>query len=105
MEVRAAADAKVGPCLLRIYNDEGASDPVIFVVSEKPQIADTEPNNHFAKAQTLTNFPATINGRLDKNNDVDSFRFSVKAGEWIDARLESHTLMSKVDAVLRLITT
>ena len=105
MEVRAAGDAKVGPCLLRIYNEEGASDPVIFVVSEKPQVADAEPNNHFAKAQALANFPATINGRLDKNNDVDSFRFSVKAGEWMDARLESHTLMSKVDAVLRLITT
>ena len=99
------AEAKAGPCLVRFYNDEGASDPVIFVVSEKAQLADTEPNNHFAKPQVLTNLPVEMNGRLDKNNDVDSFAFSIKAGQWLDAKLESHTLMSKIDAVLRLVTT
>lgn len=105
MQVAVAPDAKAGPCLIRIYNEDGASDPAIFVISESEQAAEIEPNNHFNKPQRITNIPTTINGRLDKNNDVDSFAFSVKAGQWLDARLESHTLMSKLDAVLRLVTT
>jgi hypothetical protein len=105
LDLVVSADAKAGPCLLRVYNDEGASDPIIFVITDKPQLPDTEPNNHFAKAQALTNLPVTINGRLDKNNDVDSFAFPIKAGQWLDAKVESHTLMSKIDAVLRLVTT
>ena len=105
VDLVVSAEAKAGSCLVRFYNDEGASDPVIFVVSEKAQLADTEPNNHFSKPQVLTNLPTTINGRLDKNSDVDSFAFSIKAGQWLDAKIESHTLMSKIDGVLRLITT
>lgn len=105
VQVAVAADAKTGPCLIRLFNEEGASDPAIFMISDAPHVPDAEPNNLFSKPQAITNTPATINGRLDKNNDVDSFSFPVKAGQWFDARLESHTLMSKVDAVLRLVTT
>ncbi|MGZ8919725.1 MAG: PPC domain-containing protein [Limisphaerales bacterium] len=105
VQITVPKDARLGPCLIRLYNDEGGSDPAIFLISETPHLRDTEPNNDFAKPQLLTNFPLTINGRLDKNNDVDSFGFDVKAGQWLEARLESHTLMSKVDAVLRLVTT
>ena len=102
VHISVPVDALSGAALMRLYNDEGASDIAIFVVSETPDVSDTEPNNHFSKPQLLTNFPTTVNGRLEKNNDVDSFGFSVKAGDWIDARLASHTLMSKLDAVLRL---
>ena len=100
-----AADAETGPKLLRLYNDEGASEPVIFVVAEPPLIADTEPNNHFRKPQVLTNLPAQISGRLEKNSDVDSFAFEVKVGQWLDVKMDSHILMSKVDGVLRLVST
>ena len=105
VQVNVPAAAEAGACLIRAYNDEGASDPAILVISESGHIPDAEPNNEFAKPQLLTNFPVTINARLDKNNDVDSFGFQIKAGQWLDARLESHSLMSKVDAVLRLTTT
>jgi hypothetical protein len=102
--VNVSMNAETGPKLLRLYNDEGASDPIIFLVSDTQLISDTEPNNYFAKPQLLTNFPANISGRLEKNNDVDSFGFRVKAGQWLDAQMESHVLMSKLDGVLRLVT-
>ena len=105
VEIAVPADTQPGPCLVRLYNDEGASELAIFVISESPHLRDAEPNNHFTKPQSVTNFPTTINARLDKNSDVDSFGLTLKAGQWLDARLESHTLMSKVDAVLRLVTT
>jgi hypothetical protein len=100
-----ATDVEAGPKLLRLYNHDGASDPIVFVVSDPSLLTETEPNNHFRKPQALTNFPAEITGRLEKNNDVDSFAFPVKAGQWLDVRMESHVLMSKLDGILRLVTT
>ncbi len=73
LRVRVAADAEPGPRFVRIYNDEGASEPRFFVVGNGTEIGEVEPNNHFAKAQVITNLPVTINGRLDKNGDVESF--------------------------------
>ena len=104
VQVTVAPEAKPGPALLRAYNSDGTSEPVIFVVNNGVVLPDAEPNNEFANPQSLTNFPATVAGRLDKNSDVDSYGLRVKAGQWIDARVESHTLMSEVDAVLRLTT-
>jgi hypothetical protein len=98
-------EAKSGPCLVRIYNDEGPSDLRIFVVGDEPELLESEPNNHFAKAQVVTNLPATINGRLEKNGDVDSFRIELKGGQWLDAAVDSYTLLAKLDPVLRLVTT
>jgi len=99
------ADTPPGPCLVRVYNSDGASEPRILVVSAGPELADAEPNSHFSKPQSITNLPAVLNGRLDENGDVDSFAFPLKAGQWLDARLESYVLMSKLDPVLRLVTT
>jgi hypothetical protein len=98
-------EAKLGPCLVRIYNDEGPSDPRIFVVGDKPELLESEPNNYFTKAQVVTNLLVTINGRLEKNGDVDSFRIDLKGGQWLDAAVDSYTLLAKLDPVLRLVTT
>jgi hypothetical protein len=104
--VTVAHQAASGPRLVRLYNAEGVSEPRLFVVgSGGKETLEAEPNNHFAKAQLLTNLPITINGRLDKNDDVDSFAFHLRAGQWLHARVDAYTLMSKVDAVLRLVTT
>lgn len=71
----------------------------------RTQINEREPNDHFAKAQRLPQLPVTINGRFDKSGDVDSFAIELRNGEWLEARVDCYTLMSKVDAVLRLVTT
>ncbi|HSH16638.1 MAG TPA: hypothetical protein VLD18_11425, partial [Verrucomicrobiae bacterium] len=42
---------------------------------------------------------------LEKSGDVDSFRVPVSAGHQLIAAVDSHVLMSKLDAVLRLVTT
>ncbi|MEY2408721.1 MAG: hypothetical protein QOF48_1391 [Verrucomicrobiota bacterium] len=103
--VRAAADARPGPRLVRLYADDGPGDFHFFVIGEGSEILEIEPNNHFKKPQPIGKLPVTINGRLDKNGDVDSFAIALAAGQWLDARVDSYTLMSKVDAVLRLVST
>jgi hypothetical protein len=101
-EMTVAPDAEPGPRSIRIYNAEGASEARLFLVGGAPELQETEPNDHFRTPQVLTQ-PALVNGRLEKNGDVDSYAISLGAGEWLDARLSAYVLMSKVDAVLRLV--
>jgi hypothetical protein len=103
--VAITSEAAPGPCLVRFYNADGASEPRIFVVDSGPVIADEEPNNHFAKPQTLRKLPCTIDGRLDKNGDVDSFSIEMESGQWLETEVDAYVLMSKVDVALRLVTT
>jgi hypothetical protein len=98
------AEAATGPRVLRFYNEEGVSAPRFFVVGEQREISETETNNHFARAQQIAALPITINGRLEKS-DVDSFAVRLRAGDELEARVDSYVLMSKLDAVLRLVTT
>lgn len=105
LRIEVATNALPGPRVLRLFNDDGATEPRFFVVGAAPEIAEVEPNNRFQVAQPIPALPATVNGRLDKNGDVDSYAVALKGGQWLEARVDSHTLMSKVDAVLRVVTT
>lgn len=102
--VETSADAPVGAHWLRAFNADGPSAPRIFVVSREAELLEAEPNNHFTNAQPVTPLPMTVNGRLDKSGDVDSFAVTLAAGQWLDARLDAYTLASKMDALLRLVT-
>lgn len=102
--VEVDAQALRGARWIRVFNDEGASEPRLFVVGDAGELAESEPNNAFSSSQPVAQLPATINGRLDKNGDVDSFGITVRAGEWVEARLDAYTLMSQLDAVLRLVS-
>ena len=102
--IEIPSDATPGPRLVRAYNNDGADDPKFFVVGSGREFDEKEPNNHLAEAQPA-DLPSTFNGRLDKNDDADCYKIHLNAGEWLDASLESFTLMSKIDGVLRLLTT
>lgn len=100
-----AADATPGVRLIRLFNDEGASEPRPFVVGAGRELVETEPNNQAGSAMAIPQLPITINGRLDKSGDVDSYLVQVPAGQRLVAAVDSYVLMSRLDAVLRLMTT
>lgn len=102
--VETTAAAPVGAHLMRLFNDEGATEPRIFVVSDGPELVEAEPNDHFTNAQAIATTPSTVNGRLDKSGDVDSFKITAAAGQWLDAQLDAYVLASKMDALLRVAT-
>ena len=104
VDIEIPADTKPGARLVRIYNDDGASDPKFFVVGTDHEFDEKEPNGRLAEAQSAT-LPSVFNGRLDKNDDVDCYKIHLATGDWLDASLEAYTLMSKFDGVLRLVTT
>ena len=103
--VEIAPDAAPGPHLVRVINEQGASAPRFFIVSRDAELRDTEPNDLFSSPQNVAALPATINGRLDKSGDVDSFAVTLKRGETLVARVEAFMLGSAFDGMLRLIGT
>lgn len=102
-EVEIAPDAAPGPHFIRLYNEQGASPPRYFIVSKEPELKDTEPNDRFAAPQKLTAIPATISGRLDKNEDVDSYAVPLKKGQTLVASLEAYVFASTCDGVMRVV--
>lgn len=99
------ADALPGPRLVRLYNADGASELRLLAVNPQAEQIEKEPNDHYSKSTSVEHLPVSFSGHLEKRGDVDSYLLKLRAGEWLDARVESHTLMSKVDPVLRLLTT
>src|SRR5438132_4303017 len=68
--IEIPSEATPGARLVRVYNDDGASEPKFFVVGPDREFDEKEPNDRLAEAQEA-NVPAIFNGRLDKNDDVD----------------------------------
>lgn len=101
--VEVGVDVPAGACFVRAYNEQGASAPRLFVITETPNALEQEPNNDFDSAHTLEKLPAVVNGRFDKNDDVDAYRVELAAGQTLMASLECYVLASPVDAVLRLV--
>lgn len=101
--VRVSPKAPVGPQVIRAFSPEGVSAPRFLILSSHPQRAEVEPNDEMRTAQALSDLPAEVNGRLEKNGDVDSYSVELQAGQTLVARLEAYTLQSPLDPVLRLL--
>jgi hypothetical protein len=102
-EVEIAKEAAPGPHFVRLYNEKGASAPRYFIVSKEPELKEAEPNDRFAAAQKIDSLPATISGRLDKNEDVDSYLVSLKKGQTLVASVEAYVLGSSIDPLLSVV--
>jgi len=101
--VQIAKDAPLGPHLLRVFNQEGASVPHVFLISRQKDHEEKEPNDSIKQAQPIEKLPVTIQGRLEKGGDVDSFAVRVEAGKWLVASVEAYSLGSPLDAFLNLV--
>ena len=77
------------------------SNFVSFKVDTLPECFEQKPNNDQAHAQRVT-LPIIINGRMEKPNDTDVFRFEGKAGDEVVAEVHARRLNSPLDSVLKL---
>ncbi len=98
-------EAEIRPHLVRLYNAEGASTVRFFLVSDTAELEEKEPNEDFSKPQVIDKLPVIVNGRLEKNGDVDSFAVKVAAGQWLIASMEAYVLGSTMDGMLRITDT
>lgn len=104
LAITIAADAHSGVYWLRCHDHEGAGQLRPFIVGSLSELMETEPNDDINKAQVISQ-NAVINGKLNKNGDVDCFRISLKKGQTLVASALSHqVLRSAADLVMQLVT-
>ncbi len=72
-----------------------------FQADSLPEALEKEPNDTAARAQRVK-LPIIVNGRIDRPDDQDVFRFEGRAGESIAAEVYARRLDSPLDSVLRL---
>ena len=102
-DVTVSADAKPGPHLIRAFNDDGASAPISMVVDRVAETLEVEPNDDFRAPQKLAVTTATINGKLGKTGDVDSFLVALKKGQTMVSWVEAYVLAAAFDSMLRVV--
>lgn len=102
-KVNIAPDAPAGLYLVRLFNQEGASNPCWFRVGRLPEIVEVEPNDEVGSGQLLEKLPVCINARLEKAGDVDGYRIALKKGQTLSAHVEAYTLGSKVDVIAHVV--
>ena len=79
----------------------GVTNPRAFVVSDRSEVTEAEPNNTPAQANEVP-VDSWINGRSEPARDVDYFRFAAKAGEKLVLDCWAERLDSRMDATLEL---
>lgn len=86
---------------VRLVGPLGVSNPRAFVVGERPESREVEPNNTVEQANAIVN-NSTANGRADAQPDVDHFAFEGKAGRRVVLDLAAERVDSRFDGVLTL---
>ncbi|MFT3878724.1 MAG: hypothetical protein QM703_03575 [Gemmatales bacterium] len=102
--IKIAPETLPGIYWLRCYDASGAGQLRPFIVGVLPEVNEVEPNDDARKAQLIKQ-PAVVNGKLNKNGDVDCFAVDLKKGQTLVASVQSHqVLRSAADMVMQLVT-
>ena len=80
LDLRVAPGAAYGPHYFRVVSPRGASNVLLFRIGDQPHVLEAEPNGRLEQASRIEP-PLTLNGRLDRADDIDVFRFEARAGE------------------------
>jgi hypothetical protein len=105
LAVTVAADTRPGVYFIRLYDDEGAARPLPFVVGNLPEVVEKSSNDSPGKAETLPSSLVTVNGRLEKRDDVDVYAVELSAGQTVVASVVANEkLASPMDGVLQILS-
>lgn len=99
--VTIAADVPTGVYDVRAVSLFGLSNPRSFMVGDRKEVLEIEPNNTSDKPMPVE-LNTLVNGRSDGATDLDYYKFSGKAGQRILADCWAQRLDSRMDAVLEL---
>ena len=102
IELEVPADAAGDEVKLAVIGPNGTSEShIVRLFSAAELIPEKEPNNGFTTAQAIES-PITVIGSIGKENDVDVFRISGKAGQKLSAEVFAARLGSPLDSLLTL---
>lgn len=98
-----STDAAPGIAWVRLIDDISASKLVPLLIEPTTTTEEVEPNQKIEEATPL-DLPAVVYGRLNKANDIDTYRVHVKKGQTFVASVLAHRpLRSPMDAVMQLV--
>jgi hypothetical protein len=105
LSVTVDLNARAGVHFIRLYDDEGASKPIPFVIGNLPEVVEKSSNDSPDKAEALPSSIVTINGRLEKREDVDVYAVELNEGQTLVVSLVANErLASPMDAILQILT-
>jgi len=90
VNVKIAADCRVGEHVAQVRTRSGISEYRTFYVGALPAVAEKEPNSDFKKPQPIP-LNVTVSGVV-QNEDVDYYAVTVKKGQRISAEVEGMRL-------------
>jgi len=104
VDIMIQPDARLGVHWFRVANAIGATEWKPFLVGIVPELAEVEPNARLAEATAVTGPSVTVNGVLEKANDVDTFSVTLSRGQTLVASmLANRILSSPMDGVLQIV--
>jgi len=101
--VMSAPDVPLGHHDVRAVGTYGVSNPRAFIVGDRPEAVEVEPNNSPEKANAIV-VNTVMNGELNGGADVDCFGFDGKKGQRLFLDLQAERIDSRLDATIRVLT-
>jgi hypothetical protein len=96
VEITVAKDAPLGIQQIRLYDDSGLSNPKYFFVGQYPEMMEKEPNDTATTAPKVS-LPITINGRIEKQTDIDAAIFHAKQGETVVCEIMALRVLGQIN--------
>jgi hypothetical protein len=87
---------------VRAVGTFGVSNPRTFVVGDRPEAAEVEPNNTPEKATSIV-VNSVVDGEISAATEIDDFAFEGKKGQRLFFDLHAERIDSRLDATLRLL--
>ncbi|WP_165224847.1 PPC domain-containing protein [Aquisphaera insulae] len=98
-----AGPAKPGVHQWPLLANGNATNPATFVATERPILAEAEPNDDRGHATPVPRLGMILAGRANRPNDVDLFAFALKAGRPVRFEVHARRLGSSLDSRLRVL--
>lgn len=95
LKFTVAADAQLGVRDFRIIAPQGPSTLGQLVIVRDPVFVESEKNDKLEEAQVVT-LPATLCGAIEKNEDLDFFKFAAQAGQRVTFHVRCMRLQDKI---------
>jgi hypothetical protein len=102
--VTCRPDVPLGHHDVRFVDAYGVSNPRAFIVGDRPESVEVEPNNTPNEARPIT-LNTTLFGEINTPTDVDCFTFEGKQGQRLFFEIMAERIDSPLDATIRLLTT
>lgn len=103
IELDVSKDAPGRTVSFSVVGPGGESNAAkVALADDTPRVAEKEPNDGLDKPQKI-DVPAAVDGKIDREKDVDVYAFTGKAGDKLRVEVQAAKLGSPADLLLTLL--